>query len=165
MSSGDSAATRSVLSSSVAASTTAAEAGDSAVAAVPPGDAGEAPLPGLRMQIQESPRLRAIRTSPSKAGARSRQNSMQRGAGSRQNSLDRRAAAAGGTPVPPLKLGALGASAGDDIASTRQRRCALTAGMTDDALRAIHGNTLTSNRQSKCVWLVQRLLIWPRWAN
>lgn len=103
------------------------------MAAMPPSSAGEVPLPSLHVQIQESPRLRAIKTSPSKAGARSRQNSMQRkNSGSRQNSMDRRAAAAGATPVPLLKLGALGAGTGEDSASSRQRRCALAGGISKD---------------------------------
>ena len=126
---GDPAAGRSALSSSMA---TASEASKAAAADVLPGNAGEAPPPSLRVQIQESPRLRAIKTSPSKAGARSRQNSMQRGAGSRQNSMDRRAAAAGATPVPPLKLGALGPGTGEDLATSRQRRCALAGGAVTD---------------------------------
>ena len=141
----DAAAARSALSSSMA---TASEASKPATADAPPGNAGEAPLPSLRVQIQETPRLRAIKTSPSKAGARSRQDSMQRGAGSRQNSMDRRAAAAGATPVPPLKLGALGAGMGEDFATNRQRRCALAGGAVTELLmiRALNGNTLTSNR-------------------
>ena len=133
---GDSAVARSVWGSSMAASTTASEPGKPATADLPAGNAGEPPHPSLHVQTQES-RLRAIKTSPSKAGARSRQNSMQRGAGSRQDSMDRRAAAAGAPPVPLLKLGALGAGAGGDSATSRQRRCASAGGAFTDLSRTV----------------------------